>query len=146
MQRKILPWLALIVAIVFVGFNLTPTNAAEEEPGETRILYRLSVTVIGSVISLRKINISKFAFRPRYEIEINMKVESFNDRGTGVKIASPILVQGSEKEVLKSLGRLPKVGERLVVQGYSFEERTVLLGIEDIKFAPKKRGRSRNAR
>ncbi|HLO84043.1 MAG TPA: hypothetical protein VK203_03370 [Nostocaceae cyanobacterium] len=146
MQGKILPWLTLIVAIISVGFNLTSVNAAEEKPGEVRVEYGWKMTVIGEVISLRRVNISKFRDRPKYNVEIQMKVESFNDYGAGVKFKSPILLQGREKEVLKSLGRLPKVRERLVVVSFGVDKQTALLGIDDIKFAPKKRDRLRNAR
>lgn len=135
MQHTNLLWIVLIVVVASVGCNLNRAESSGNKIVAATVQEGWTITVIGEVTRLHKINVDKSGRHPKYMVQIQMKVESVDDAGAGIELESPILLQGRETEVVNYLKRLPTVGERLVVQSYGLEKRPRLLSINGAKFA-----------
>lgn len=100
---------------------------------DTNVQNGWDITVYGEVKHVNRLDLDKSGRNPKNIIRINMTVEQIDGLDSIIRTSSSIIFQGTEADVLQKLGRLPELGDRLVVVSFTRETEAQILPIYSIK-------------
>lgn len=73
------------------------------------------VIITGTILKISSVDVDKSGKHPKYMLFVKLKVESTGNTDSGINIDSVVTLQAKEADFIKQLGRIPQVGDCVVV-------------------------------